>query len=156
MATTYTLPSFTQPSLERREAGVVHRSTKVNISASNFVVNDVYKAFKLPKGAKVVGGYLRDTAVELSPSATVLDLELYDVNGTTAYKIIDGMAISDTVPTQAWDTSATVGKGEHINVVTDDADWIIRVLVETGKAGAVTAGVLHIGVSYTLDLEAGQ
>jgi len=159
---TYDTTAFALPSLERREAGVIARVHSFAASDDLLeTVNTVWRVFKLPKGAKIVPGtaYMWVTATEADSPAGLLDLELYDTVGTTAYKLIDGLALAAATAAAGGQTSTLglgTGLGAH-NVVTDDDQWVIRVLVQTaGDSTMVTTGVIGVSVLYTVDLEPGQ
>lgn len=157
---TLNAPSYNHPSLERREAGVVYRSASVTPTATQYETNDqVVNFFKLPKGAKIVPNsfFLKSAATEADTPACVFDLELYDTTGTTAYKLIDGLALSSGTVTAFGHTATLGSQTAYIDVVTDDDYWVVRVWVDVpGDSTKVTTGALSCGIAYTLDLEPGQ
>lgn len=149
MATTYTLSTYQDVAVSEHNR-VIERLTP----AQDFTVanGDIFKAFKLPRGAKILGGTLifEELDEHATPTGTI---DLYVTDGSVTKTIIDGESIAAAdVVTEATATTPVVAWAGY---VTTDQDFYVAAKIMTAVAQA-KEGSLQIGIRYTMDVESGE
>ncbi len=156
MATTYSnLPSFVDPSVQRPQAGEIVRH--ITIPAAKLptgAVNDVYKIAKLPKGAKLVTGWMLevpDIDTNATPTAT---LDVIVTDGTTTKTVINATTAGQAGGIN-YDHTATFGVQTGVmGFVTTNDDFYVA-LKFSAAAATYAAGIVKIQFRYSTDLEGG-
>lgn len=114
---------------------------------------DRVKFFKLPPGAKLLGGHIESADIDTGTPAVTMSLIV--TNGTTTKTIIalstvgqaGGIVFSQTATYGAqtgWKGYTCNGRG-----------WYVAVTIGTAPA-TVAAGNLQAGIIYTMDTEGGE
>jgi hypothetical protein len=155
MATTYEVNSWkNEPAVARPQAGVHERYKTFTLTTG--VINDVYKIFRLPKGAKLLplGWYIESPDVDTNATPTV-KFDLIVTDGTTTKTVI-----ADTVVGQAggtvFDQTATVGQQTGwVNYVTTNGNFYVALKIDTASATHASGSVI-VGCKYSIDLESGS
>jgi hypothetical protein len=148
MATTFTHANFNDPAVARPQSGINIRTATVTFAAA-LVANDVFKLFKLPKGAKLVpGGWSIENGADYDTS-TNLTLSLQVTDGTTTKTPLAATTIGQGAAAVAVPASTDVG---WIGFVTTSPDFYVRLLVAAGPSTS-TSGTIKCTASYTTDLE---
>lgn len=148
MATTYETVAYRDPAVA--PVGVCKRV--FSYTPTTAAINDVYRFFKLPKGAKLVTGWAIESA-DIDTNATpTVTLTLRVTDGTTTKNIIVA-----TTAGQAggitFDSTASVGaQTGWLNYRTASDDFRVEVLV-AAAAATFAAGAIKVCASYTMDSE---
>lgn len=150
-AETFEALSYKQvPACAKYPSGVTYRISK----AENFTLDtaaDIVKFFKLPRGAKLLGGCLitgdHDSAA--TPASSTIDLKATD--GTTTYTLINDFpltTVADVTTETATYGLQTGWRGKVLN----NENWYVYAEVGTPPTTAAAAN-LQAGIFYTLDTE---
>jgi hypothetical protein len=155
MATTFTADSYAEPAWTHAGSGGGGGTIERISKAEDFTlsaVNDEIKFFKLPPNAKILGGFFMAEEVDTNatPTGTV---ELQVTDGTTTYKLIDGLSVGADVYQLAPNASTNIAwQGQ----ITDDDDWYVQVELDTVCATFGSDVNIQVGIRYSLDREAGE
>lgn len=116
--------------------------------AAALVQGDVFKMVPVPKGATVIGGWLKTTDLDTGSPALVLDVGTDDVGvpaGTAdPDAFIDGATVGQAGGYAAFNAAAGAG-------FVFAADGTVDVLVATGPGTGATSGTIKVCVQYTMD-----
>lgn len=149
MATTYTLKTYSDVAVSEHNRVIERLTPAADYTIAN---GDIWKAFKLPRGAKLLGGTLiyEELDSHATPTATI---DLYVTDGTVTKTIIDGESVGAAdVVTEATATTPVVAWAGY---VCTDNDFYVAAKIMTAPATAAE-GSLQIGIRYTMDTEAGE
>lgn len=156
MATTYEAKSYKNPALDFPLQVMERVSVAEEFGTSTaLVTNDVIKFFKLPVGAKLLGGHIEseDLDTDATPAIT---LSLIVTNGTTTKTLIDGGTVGQGggivfAESDATGAAQTGWKG----YVCNGDGWYVAVKVKL-QADAAQAGDIQAGIRYTKNTEGGE
>lgn len=159
MATTYELKSYAEPAWADINRVIERVSKAEDVTGTKFeTINNAFKVFKLPVGAKILGGGI--ICENLEDTSNNITLSLQVTNGTTTKTLISGDAIGQTGGKVFYPVATTTPEDpadQALGFVTDDQDYYVKILVAAAAAAAagVTAN-LQGYIKYTLDTEAGE
>ena len=153
MATTYETNSYKDVPVVRANGENTTRWFSHTLASTN-VINDLYKYFKLPQGAKLLPGW----GIE-SPdldSSTGITLTLRVTDGTTTKNVIVASTIGQAGGI-SYDHTATIGQvAGTMGFVTTNRDFRVELLIAAAASGTYTAGAVKVWASYTMDSEVGE
>lgn len=153
MATTYETASYKgSQAVTRPQAGYVELCSAPEDLAIGTVINDVYKFFKLPRGAKLLGAYIEHEEID-SHATPALSISMIITDGTTTYTPIaayTGASAAGYVDTE----SATYGQqaGWRGKVLGTESFYVCLKAV-AAAATVVTTGNVQVGIKYTTDVQ---
>jgi len=153
MATTYETASYKgSQAVTRPQAGYVELCSAPEDLAVGTTINDVYKFFKLPRGAKLLGAYIEHEELD-SHATPTLSLSMIITDGTTTYTPIAaylGGSAAGYVDTE----SATYGQqAGWRGKVLGTENFYVSVKVIAASATQVAAPNIQVGIKYTTDVQ---
>ena len=154
-AETFEALSYKQvPACAKYPSGVTYRISK----EENFTLDtaaDKVKFFKLPRGAKLLGGCLIGGDHDSAATPATVTVHLKATDGTTTYTLISaaqiGTAAADVTTEHATYGLQTGWRGKVLN----NESWYVYAEIGTPPTTAAAAN-LQAGIFYTLDTEPGE
>jgi len=153
-AETFEALSYKQvPACSKTPSSYTERISK----AESFTLDtaaDIVKFFKLPRGAKLLGGCLITGDHEAAATPASCTVHLKATDGTTTYTLISGApitAVADVTTETATYGLQTGWRGKVLN----NENWYVYAEIGTPPTTAQAAN-LQAGIRYTLDVEPGE